>query len=404
MKCVISNIKIYQVIIVAIIICISCSKTDDTEKYVEEVLKHLNKVESVSFISKKEAWNPGDTAAVYSVHQYIEAYNNPLDTTIGVSWVDLNGNDKHMEFAYDGKIRVLVYEEVKGLVLDSFKVRQLPFRPIFPPFYFYVKSLMQYALETNDSIAIEHKNMEDIAYIKLTIFEDRQVEFFGKAHYIPESPYSFGDPTSIYELWIDKPTKLPYKYRREMSHSINSESVSNPKFNQLKIEEFDVTDYFPKDYEIRQYGESKKERSPNILLGKTAPHWQLTNPDGKNIDLNDIESQVILVQFTSVSCGPCRASIPFLKQLASEFRKEDFDLVAIESTSSNSNVLSNYMNRNDFEYKFLLSTKQVLEDYSIKSFPVFFILDKDRMIKQVINGYSAGSTDNKIREAINQLI
>ena len=189
-----------------------------------------------------------------------------------------------------------------------------------------------------------------------------------------------------------------------MSHNISVESVSNQTFNKLKIEEFDASAYFPKNYEIRQYGESKKESNPDILLGKMAPDWQLTNPDGRIISLSDLESKVILVQFTSVSCGPCKASIPFLKQLASEYKKEDFDLVAIESTSSNSNVLSNYMNRNDFEYKFLLSTKQVLEDYSIKSFPVFFVLDKDRMIKQVINGYSIGSTDNKIREAINQVI
>ena len=301
-------------------------------------------------------------------------------------------------------MRTLIYDDVKGMVIDSFKVRKLPFRPVNTPFYFQARNIIQYALETNDSLILERENMKEFVYLKLTILEDRQVEFFGKAHYIPESPYSFGDPTSIYELWIDKSSKLPYKYRREMSHNISVESVSNQTINKLKIEEFNASAYFPKNYEIRQYGESKKESSPNILLGKMAPDWQLTNPDGRIISLSDLESKVILVQFTSVSCGPCKASIPFLKQLDSEYKKEDFDLVAIESTSSNSNVLGNYMNRNDFEYKFLLSTKQVLEDYSIKSFPVFFVLDKDRMIIQVINGYSVGSTDNKIREAINQLI
>ena len=376
-----------------------------TDDYLEEVLQNLNKIESVSFHSTKEGWNPGDTAATYIVQHYVEAYKNPLDTTIGVSWVDLDEKDRtHLEFAYDGKMRTLIYDDVKGMVIDSFKVRKLPFRPVNTPFYFQARNIIQYALETNDSLILERENMKEFVYLKLTILEDRQVEFFGKAHYIPESPYSFGDPTSIYELWIDKSSKLPYKYRREMSHNISVESVSNQTINKLKIEEFNASAYFPKNYEIRQYGESKKESSPNILLGKMAPDWQLTNPDGRIISMSDLESKVILVQFTSVSCGPCKASIPFLKQLDSEYKKEDFDLVAIESTSSNSNVLGNYMNRNDFEYKFLLSTKQVLEDYSIKSFPVFFVLDKDRMIIQVINGYSVGSTDNKIREAINQLI
>jgi len=405
MKHVIPAMKIFRSLIVVIVICISCSDIKTTEDYLEEVLKNLNKIESASYFSEKEGWNPGDTAATYLVQHYVEAYNNPQDTTIGASWVDLNQNDKmHLEFAYDGKMRTLIHDDIKGMVIDSFTFRKLPFRPVNPPFYCNTKNIIQYALETNDSIVLERQTEKDFVYIKLTIFEDRQVEFFGKAHYIPESPYSTGDPTSRYELWIDQSTSLPYKYRREMSHNISVESVSNTTFNKLMIEDFSASEYFPKNNEVRQYGESKKESNPDMLLGKKAPDWQLTNPDGGMISLSDLESKVILLQFTSVSCGPCKASIPFLRQLTTELNKEDFDLIAIESTSTNSNVLRSYRNRNDFDYKYLMSTKQVLKDYSVKSFPVFFVLDRDRIIKEVINGYSAESTDIMIRELIDQLL
>ncbi len=108
-----------------------------------------------------------------------------------------------------------------------------------------------------------------------------------------------------------------------------------------------------------------------------------------------------MIQFTSVSCSPCRASIPFLKELSSKYDKADFDFVAIESTSRNTNVLKNYQDRNDLEYIFLLSTDEVLKDYSIESYPVFFILDENKVIKHVLNGYGKGSTDKEITGLIN---
>ena len=61
------------------------------------------------------------------------------------------------------------------------------------------------------------------------------------------------------------------------------------------------------------------------------------------------------------------------------------------------------MNRNHFDYKFLLSTDEVRKDYSISSFPVFFILDENHVIKKVINGYGKGTTDEEIRKIINEL-
>ena len=126
----------------------------------------------------------------------------------------------HFEFAYDGKVRCLTYDEEKRIVLDSFKVKKLPFRPVSAPFFNYTESIIRYIVENNDSTSIEQKDLGEEIYLKLTIHEDRQVEFFGKAHFMIKNPYMY-DPTSIYELWIDKKSNLPKKFRREMCHDIN---------------------------------------------------------------------------------------------------------------------------------------------------------------------------------------
>jgi thiol-disulfide isomerase/thioredoxin len=289
------------------------------------------------------------------------------------------------------------------MIIDSFKVRKLPFRPVSPPFFNYTENIIRYIIENNDSTFVEQKDLGEEIYVKLTIYEDTKVEFFGKAHYMPKNPYTF-DPTSIYELWIDKKSNLPRKVRREMSHNISVSSISDHEFNKLNLENFVASDYFPQCYEIRQYGQKGKKRQPNTLIGKKAAGWTLQTKAKEEISLSDLKSKVLMIQFTSVSCGPCKSSIPFLKELSTEYEKDDFDFVAIECTSENTNVLKSYMDRNDFDYKFVLSTKDVLEKYSITSFPVFFILDENRNITNVINGYRQEKTDKKIKTLINDLI
>ena len=139
------------------------------------------------------------------------------------------------------------------------------------------------------------------------------------------------------------------------------------------------------------------------LTQRSAPAWVLQNANANSIALKDLKSKVVMIQFTSVSCGPCRASIPFLNQLTAAYKKDDFDFVAIECTSKSLNALKNYQNKNAINYKFLLSTKNVLDEYKIKSFPVFFFLDKDLNIRKVINGYATESTDAQIKEIIDKM-
>ena len=383
----------------------ACEKNDTSTDYLREVLNNLNQIESATYYSIGENWNPGDTAASSVNYSFVKEYNNPSDTTIGAKFIIQNpGILSKPEFCYDGQMRAIFYNAEKRIVIDSFTVRPLPFRPLTPPFYNYTKSIIRYAIETEDSISIDIKDLKDSVYIRLSIFEESQVEFFGKAYHMPLTPYTFGDNTSVYELWIDKSDNLPYKVRREMSHNISVTGCKNIELNKIDIKDFKASDYFPFDYVIQPYGIGGDNRKKNDLIGKEAPAWTLQTSDKQMISLTDFKSKVLMIQFTSISCGPCKASIPFLKELGTIYNKDDFDFVAIECSSKSTNALKKYMNRNDFDYKFLLSTKEVLESYSIHSYPVFFILDKQQVIKQVINGYGEGITDSEIIKAINELI
>lgn len=376
------------------------------KEYLQKVLNNLEKIESASYSTTIEAWQPGDTTSIFTSPRFTNEYNNPKDTTIGASFIRLDPNDKSkMEFCYDGTNRILVYHDTKKIVIDDFTARPLPFRPLTPPFYNFTKNILRYALHTQDNITVDLKDMGDDYYFKLTIEEDTQVEFFGKAYHMPETPF-YIEPTSIYELWISKASNLPYKARREMSHSISVITINEVKFNDLSINDFKATDYYPKDYKIEKYryGNKENDSSPKLTDCK-APNWTLNDAHGNPVSLADLKSKVLLINFTGIGCGACQAAVPFLKELNDKFSNEEFELIAIESWSRKEHSIQVYANNKKLNYTILNANDQVINDYQTgNAAPFFFILDEHRIIRKVIRGYGYGRTDKEIMEAIRKLL
>ena len=381
----------------------SCSFQDKDTKYLKKVLNNLEQIKSATYDLKAEGWAPGDTSAYITGFKFIKEYTNLKDPFVGSSYVFLSQEDTtQMVFCYDGNMRAIVYEEQRKIVIDSFNVRILPFRPVNPPFFNNAKNIIKYALETTDSISVDCEDLGDVIHFKVEIFDDDQVEFFGKPYHI-KNPFGFGQEISQYDIWINKLTNLPYKIRREMSHDISVNTCSNVEFNKINIKDFKATDYFQPNFSIQAYRMGKRIGKSNFE-GKPAPHWLLSDAENNIFELARLKSKVILLEFTNVSCGPCLMSIPFLKQLVTEYDKSDFDFVSIEAFITNSNVLKMYRKRNNFNYKFLMSKKEVTKNYGVQAVPVFFILDENRIIRKVINGYGKNTTDKEIRDAINDLL
>ena len=387
-------------------VCISCNTNRSSIDYLQKVLDNLEKIESATYFEYKESWQHGDTTAMSIFCEFIKEYNNPVDTTIGAAYINFDCEDiTKMEFGYDGDMRVLIYHDYQKIVFDNFTARPLPFRPLSPPFFNYTKNIILYTLTTKDSIDWSLTDFNDHYYLKLTIQEDKQVEFFGKAHYMPDNPYIFGETTSIYELWIAKSDNRPYKVRREMSHDISVSTCSKVEINTLNLDEFSIYDYLPDGYEAKAYGENNREDNVSNLIGEKAPLWILNDKDEQKVSLSGFDGKILLLQFTGIGCGPCQASIPFLKEIKEKYDKDTFDLIAIETWMRKPHSLQNYSKKNELNYSLLSGTDDVVKDYQTGgAAPVFFIIDREQIIRKVIIGYSEEGTGKEIIEAINELL
>ncbi len=375
-------------------------------EYLQKVLANLEKIKSVSYTSFNESWQPGDTVPIFTYSNYTNEYNNPNDSTIGASYAVFKTKDMDkMTFCYDGHKRVLVYDEDKAIVEDDFTARPLPYRPLSGPFYNYTKNIIKYALQTKDNITIDLQDKGNDYFFRLVIEEDTQVEFFGKAYHMPKPPF-YVEPTSIYEIWIHKSDNLPYKTRRDMSHDISVKTITSVEFNKLSINDFNVSDYYPKGYTVEPYGYGNKTAtSAPELTGKQAPEWTLNDSNGNPVSLADLKSKVLLINFTGIGCGACQAAVPFLKELKGKFNNEDFDLIAIEGWSRKEHAIQVYANNKKLNYTILNANDQVIKDYQTgNAAPFFFILDERHIIRKVIRGYGNEKTNKEIMDAITELL
>lgn len=396
-----------SILIVFAIMAYGCSDKKKSTDHLSRVYENLEQIKSAFYYQTLNAYNTGDTIPYGTRYHYYKEYVNLSDTSVGASFFQYMGDDtSKIIYGYDGIHQAWIDWDKKTVKTDDFQKNLYPFRVVMAPFITYAKTIIRYSLENEDSITIVRKDFGDSILYSIT-YNDQFLDFVGK---IPVPVYNITSTpdgsakgkSTLYEIWIDKSNDLPFKIKREMPLNMFILNIKKIETNKNTISDLKVSDYFPPDFPL-VIGENKKSVH-NELEGTKAPDWTLSNFNNEPVALKDLKSKILLIEFTGISCGPCYQAIPFLKQLVINNKNKDFDFISIEAWSKNIDLVKNYHNKNDLNYKLLMSTPDVTERYHVELVPVFFILDENRVIKKIFEGYEKGSTDKKIIETIKNLI
>ena len=387
----------------AVIMAGGCRKQYSEKEFLAEVSGNLGKIKSATYFSTVTASAPGDTMKFSEPWtQFVKIFINPDDTFVGSGSLLYQGEDTTaMTDYYDGLSRGSVNFEEHYVKIDSFRNDPYPFRLVHYPFYTKINEIIKYSLTTTDSISTVFGDYGDSLYFGLKIYN--QHVYFHIRPIVIKNEYIPEDEISQFDIWFRKDDGMPYRMRSRWHHTTFFEECHGARFNTTRDTFFTATDYFPEGFEIVQL---KRDIKPvtSTMTGMTAPDWTLRDPDEKLVGLKDLKSKVVMIQFTGLACGPCHLSLPFLRQLASEYGEGDFTLVSIETWSNNLEGIRRYTTANNLTNLFLLSEEEVTKAYGVKSVPQFFILDEKRVIRKVISGYSKEATDSEIRAAIGALI
>ncbi len=397
-------IKLFFAIVVTLL-PFACGVKHEPKEYLRKALGNVERIKVAGYELEEKVKAPYEKNwNSVRRNKYIEQ-DNPQDTTIGASALHYDG-DGHILSVYDGTNYAYFHHDEKRIVVKDFldaQSRSLPFHTYRPPFFNYVKSLIRYILTTNDSISLDvEESKEDYIY-KLSIHEERQVEFFGRAYKMPENPdiTSEEDAYTYYTLWIRKSDTLPYRYLREMSHNVSDVTCHQAEWSEDAIDSpIAAMDYIllHKNYKVHYVGKRNTYKEAELnerLIGKAAPEWTLKDMNGKAISLSSLRGKPTIINLTGLGCRPCVQAYPELVELS-----KHFNVVSIESWGKSAQSLRDYAAHHKITYPMLLGEDNVLNDYvgTYRGVPVFFYLDENHIVHKVDRGYGKGMISQSIEK------
>jgi peroxiredoxin len=108
--------------------------------------------------------------------------------------------------------------------------------------------------------------------------------------------------------------------------------------------------------------------------------------DGKDYSLSQYRGKVVLVNFFTFFCGPCRQEMPHLSQMDQELKGQGFQTLGI-ALASTPEQLKQLISQLGLKYPVLVGNEAVSKAYGgIELVPVTFIIDRQGNIVHKVLG------------------
>lgn len=122
--------------------------------------------------------------------------------------------------------------------------------------------------------------------------------------------------------------------------------------------------------------------------GFTAPDFELETPLGEIIKLSDFRGKSVVLNFWASWCPPCRAEMPALQNIYSEYREKDVIILGVNATHNDSIVKAiEFAQLNKLTFPILFDTTGMTnKEYQINSLPTTFFINSNGVIQDVIIG------------------
>jgi peroxiredoxin len=123
-----------------------------------------------------------------------------------------------------------------------------------------------------------------------------------------------------------------------------------------------------------------------VEKGAQAPDFSLVDTAGTTVTLSQMQGKVVVVNFFTIWCQPCRHEMPDLNAIYNENKDKGLVMVGI-CLNADPNQLKVLVKQLKLDYPVLLGTDKVSKDYGeIVGVPTTFIIDKQGKVAEKIVG------------------
>lgn len=138
--------------------------------------------------------------------------------------------------------------------------------------------------------------------------------------------------------------------------------------------------------------------------GFQAPGFTLNTPEGEPVALSDYRGQPVLVFLWASWCSVCKATMPGLQEVYSEYQSLGFEILAVNTTSQDTILAAvNYFQAQNYTYPFLLDRDgSVSLAYGLRALPTAVLVRPDGVVEDVVIG--SGLSEGYLRTQLDNLL
>ncbi len=155
---------------------------------------------------------------------------------------------------------------------------------------------------------------------------------------------------------------LKFEEIQELKNGLSGEAVKTPYFKEL---------------------DSKLKVIENVQIGKVAPDFKLTNPDGKEIELKSFRGKYLLIDFWASWCRPCRMENPNVVKVYKQYKDKGLEILGVSLDNEKSKWVE-AIEKDGISWAQVSDLKgwrsDVAKLYGVQSIPQTVLLDKDGKI------------------------
>lgn len=158
--------------------------------------------------------------------------------------------------------------------------------------------------------------------------------------------------------------------------------------------------------------QQQKPPAPPTLAQFKAEKFMVRTLEGKSIDLNRLlgSGKVVVLDFWTTWCGPCRQEIPHLNQIAETHRKDGLIVIGLnlESPTEDLAAVKAFVRELKMRYTSVFAPSQIYQFFNPNAtgyrIPQTVVFDgKGQLVRRLV-GYNATKGKQILDEAVSQAI